>query len=97
MKPKLLITALAIVIATPAVAQVAPMQFAVQQFNQSTDSVLEQIPMPFLNEGTAISTQDNAALAAAMAIVGDDALSVVTVFPSEPAYGADIFDRLSEE
>ncbi|ABD52953.1 hypothetical protein [Jannaschia sp. CCS1] len=97
MKTKFLIAALTMALAAPAFAQVAPMQFAVQHYNQSTDGVLEQISMPDLNEGVTVSTQGNTALADAMDIVGDDVLGVVTVFPSEPTYGADILNRLASE
>lgn len=97
MKTTILITALAIAIAAPALAQSTSTRFAVEHFNQTADTASEMIAMPLQTDGTVVSTEGDTALALATEVVGDDILGFVSVFPSDPAYATDVFDRLASE
>jgi hypothetical protein len=93
-----LTTALIATIAVPAFADNS-MKFAVEQFNESYDSVSEIITLPATNVGVTVSSR-NTLISEVQDRLNQSYDSVDnirtggTIFASEPAYAADIFEAL---
>lgn len=98
MKTASLVAALALTVAAPAFAQSASTAFAIEQFNQSADTTSEIIDMSNVTEGAAVTTEGDTAIARAMELLGEgNDLGYASVFPGDPAFASDVFDRLASE
>ena len=100
MKKIALIAAVAATVAAPAFAQSAASVAAIQHFNLSAERTSDIVTIPG-DFGDRVSAE-RGALGTAFAVLNSvqdnpsdlRGLNGATVYDSEPAYGADIFDRL---
>ncbi|MBF9044737.1 hypothetical protein HKCCE4037_15435 [Rhodobacterales bacterium HKCCE4037] len=100
MKKFALIAAVAATVAAPAFAQSAATVAAIQHFNLSAESASDIVTIPE-STGERVSA-DSGALGTAFEILNRSAdtpadlrgLTGATVYDNEPAYGAEIFERL---
>ena len=98
MKKIALIAAVAVTVAAPAFAQSAASVAAIQHFNMFEDSVLERTNV----NGVGQSVSPDGALGTAFSVLNSSQDTVsdlrgvngATLVSGQPAYGADIFDRL---
>lgn len=82
----------------PAIAQSQSMLMVIEHLNQSVESISDLIPVPIEASVVMVPIQDGSPLATAFDVLGlSSDLGVVSVAPSEPAYGQDVFEQLQAE
>ncbi|QXT38753.1 hypothetical protein [Gymnodinialimonas ceratoperidinii] len=105
MKKIALIAALTAAIAAPVAAQSTSTAFAIAHFNASADSASEVVDFRGNENVKQVSTDGTSTLAQTFSVLNQSAdtpadvtgTNGATVVSGGPAYGADIFDRLSAE
>lgn len=81
-----------------AIAQSPSMLTVIEHLNQSAEAISDLIPVPVETNVVSVAVEDGSPLATAFDVLGDPTdLGVVSVAPSEPAYGQEVFEQMQSE